>query len=309
MRRVKVRVPATTANLGPGFDTLGLALDLYNTVEVEPIASGIEVRVAGAGAGQLAEDESNLVYRCVRAAGERAGAYRRGKPPCGIRLRCVNRIPVARGLGSSAAAIAGGLVAGARCFGARLTAGDLLEMAMAFEPNPDNLAAALLGGLTAASLDGDRLAVVRLPPPQGLRVAAVIPDRPVLTAEARRVLPKRVPFRDAVANVTNTAVLVAAMAAGDVETARRVMIDRLHQPYRERVVPGLRAALREAERREIPGVALSGSGSTIAAFGGREVGRVGWLLQRALARAGIQSVVKILRPSRTGAYEDFRFKI
>lgn len=304
MKRVLVRIPATTANLGPGFDCLGLALRLYNDVEIESRPPGVvEVEVVGEGKGALPEDERNLVCRAVGAVGRRARGRRRGGALPGMRVRCVNRIPVARGLGSSAAAIVGGLVAGARFLGLALPPHEILDAALSFEPHPDNLTAALFGGLTVSAKNGIELECVRLRAPAGLRVAAVIPDRPVLTREARRVLPRRVPLRDAVANLSNTAVLVGALAVGDVALARLVMRDRLHQPYRERVVPGLRAALREAERRGIPGVALSGSGSTVVAFGGRDVARTGELLRRAMARAGVRAEVRVLRPAAHGALE------
>ena len=186
--RVHVRVPATSANLGPGFDALGLALGLHNEVEAAE-ADGVSVRIEGEGAGSLPPGPDNVVARGVRLAFEAAG-----RPFEGVSLTCVNRIPTARGLGSSAAAWVGGLVAGNALLGGPLDRDALLALAVRAEGHPDNVAAALLGGLTVSCVDADRVIALTLPVPADVGWVVLIPTISSSTAEARAVLPASVPL-------------------------------------------------------------------------------------------------------------------
>jgi homoserine kinase len=282
---IRVRVPATTSNLGPGFDALGLALRLYNTLELEA-ADAPRIEIDGDGAETLPRDPSHLAYRAAIAVvvlqAERG--IRRESLPAAFHLRQHNRIPLARGLGSSAAAIVGGAAAANALLGGPLDRQALLDLAAGMEGHPDNVAPALLGGLVACvTTEAGTIRTVRLIP-QRLRVVIAIPEFAVSTAEARRLLPEAVPFRDAVFNVTRTALLVAALADGRMDLMDEAMRDRLHQPYRARLVPGLDAVFSAARDAGARGVALSGSGPTVVAFG--DGAGIGAAMCRAFEAAG-----------------------
>jgi homoserine kinase len=259
-RPFRVEVPATTANLGPGFDALGLALGLHNVFTFEP-AAALSVEIHGEGAGTIRHDAENLVVRAARAV---ASATSRDLPP--FRLHAENHIPPARGLGSSASAVAGGLVAGNYLLGSPLAPDELLRLAVRLEGHPDNVAAALYGGLVVVGMGGDRVVHVRLEPPPGIVAALCIPEQPLPTREARAVLPKQVPLEDAVHNLSRTALLVASLARGKLDLLAVAMQDRLHQPYRAAIFPALEPCIAAALRAGALGAALSGAGSTVLAL-------------------------------------------
>jgi homoserine kinase len=232
---VRVSVPATSANLGPGFDALGLALDLRDRLEAEVIPSGLVVEVDGVGSDEVPLDEDHLVVKAMRAAFEEVGV----QPP-GIRLSCLNVIPHARGLGSSSAAIVAGVwLARELVAGGRLLLGDesLLDLAARIEGHPDNVAPALLGGFVIAGqdTDGSFYAVPSEVDPR-IGVVVYVPPQPVSTDAARGLLPKEVPHADAAANAGRAALLVAALG-GRPEELLRATVDRLHQDYRRPAMP------------------------------------------------------------------------
>ena len=261
---ITVRVPGTSANLGPGFDALGLALRLYNTLTLEA-AETPEIEVEGEGAHALPRDPSHLGYQAALAVAARVEAQ--GGPVSeAFRLRQDNRIPLGRGLGSSAAAIVGGAVAANALLGSPLDKQDLLNLTAEMEGHPDNVAPALFGGLVVCVKAPSGVRWMRLAPPS-LRVVIAVPDYPVSTDEARRRLPARVPFPDAVFNVTRAALLVAALTGGRPDLLDEATQDRLHQPYREQLVPGLTEVFAAARRAGAYGAALSGSGPAVLAFG------------------------------------------
>jgi homoserine kinase len=222
-RQVTVRVPATTANLGPGFDCLGLALGLWNRLRLEGGPSGISV--IGEGADVLSRGEDNLVLRAASAVFREAGL-----PKPSLRLSCRNSIPLSRGLGSSAAAVVGGLVAANILCGEPLERATLLRVATALEGHPDNVAPALLGGCQIVVRDGDDLVTAGVRVPRWLRAVVFIPEVAMPTSEARAVLPPDVSRRDAVYNAGRVALLVNALATGKAEDLRVATQDALHQP-------------------------------------------------------------------------------
>ena len=270
-RQVRVRVPASTANLGPGFDTLGMALGLYNEVEVELTGERLVLEIRGEGTERLqALGERNLVARSVTGTLERLGV-----PAGGIRIRMENRIPLSRGLGSSSAAALGGVAAALALAGASLTPEEILDLTLPFEGHPDNITPALPGGLTVSTLVQGRVRCVRLPVPDGIQAVAVIPEFHLSTAKARRALPPTVPQADAVFNVGRVALFLAAMQAGRLDLLREAAQDRLHQPYRAPLVPGMADVLAEGERAGALACFLSGAGPTLLALvtgDGRAVG-------------------------------------
>lgn len=259
---VRVTVPATSANLGPGFDTLGLALDLRDQLEAEVIDSGLVVEVSGYGDGAVPLDERHLVVRAMRATFERLG-----QTPPGLRLSCTNVIPHARGLGSSSAAIVGGVwLARELLAGGHLLLDDaaLLDIAARLEGHPDNVAPALLGGFVIAGQEGDSFFAI--PGSVDPRVSAVvfIPSDPVSTEAARGLLPADVPHADAAANAGRAALLVAALS-GRPEELLRATEDRLHQQYRRPAMPASLDLVEALRAEGVPAV-ISGAGPTVLAF-------------------------------------------
>ncbi|MDR2347824.1 MAG: homoserine kinase [Bifidobacteriaceae bacterium] len=230
-----VKVPATSANLGPGFDSLGLALDIWDEVAVRAVTGPSRVRIRGEGAGELPTDAKHLVVRAAHRALEVAGA-----PPVGLDLDCVNAIPQSKGLGSSASAVvAGALIArGLIESPGAMNAGRVFRLATDFEGHPDNAAPAVFGGATVAWMeeDGIRPRAARLALHPDLRVVVLLPDATAATSLARAALPARVPHRDAVFNASRAALLVHALAA-DPSLLLEATADRLHQPYRADVMP------------------------------------------------------------------------
>jgi len=257
--RVRVRVPATSANLGPGFDVLGLALALHNEIDAEE-ADQVSVAIEGEGAGRLETGARNVVARAVRMAFEAAG-----RPFRGVALRCVNRIPPSRGLGSSAAAWMGGLVAGNALAGGGLSRDTLLELATRAEGHPDNVAAALLGGLTVSCKTGERVVALSLPVPPAIRWVVLIPEIEGSTEEARAVLPASVSRADAVFNLQRVALLLGALSAGRLDLLPAALDDRLHQPQRWRLFPWLPGAVAAARDAGALGCVLSGAGPSLLA--------------------------------------------
>jgi homoserine kinase len=279
--RVRVRVPATSANLGPGFDALGLALSLYNEVTAEE-ADEVSVAVEGEGAGRLDAGAKNVVARGVALGFEAAGRRFRG-----ARLRCVNRIPLSRGLGSSAAAWVGGLLAANALLGEPLDRDALLTAAARAEGHPDNVAAALLGGLTV-SCGTEPVAAISLPVPRDIAWVVLVPEMEGSTREARAVLPESLPRADAVFNVQRVSLLLAAFGAGRADLLDLAMQDRLHQPYRERLFPWMRAVAAASRRAGALGCVLSGAGPSMLAAARAGSGEaIARAMERALREAGI----------------------
>ncbi len=293
--KVQVRVPATTANLGPGFDCLGLALELHNQVEMTTAEGDLHITIQGEGADRLPTDESNLVYQAA------ARLFRQvGGAPGGLRIRLINGVPLMSGLGSSSAAIVGGLLAANALLGNPLSPDEVLALAVEIEGHPDNVAPALLGGLTVVASDESGPVYRRLAVP-AMRVVLAVPDLAVPTAQARAALPRQVPLADAVYNIGRAALVVQALTTGDFDLLARVMDDRLHQPYRAHLVPGLAHVFDAARMAGAAGVALSGAGPSVVAFAPGQHAAVARAMQQAFACHGITSRTLIVAVSLAGA--------
>jgi homoserine kinase len=291
-----VRVPATSANLGPGFDALGLALALHNDV-VACEADRVTVRIDGEGEGQLPSGPDNVVARGVRLAYDAAG-----RPFPGVALECRNRVPPARGLGSSAAAWVGGLVAGNALMGAPLSPAAMLGMAARAEGHPDNVAAALLGGLTVSCTLGDGgVEAIALEVPRRLRWVVLIPDVTSATAEARAVLPASIPRTDAVFNVQRVALLLASLQTDREGALRTALDDRLHQPYRLALFPWMPSVVRAATDAGALGCVLSGAGPSILAVVNGAGEATARAMEAALAKAGLTGRARSLDVDAAGA--------
>ena len=307
--RITVLAPATTANLGPGFDCLGMALDIWNRLDVwvnDPAsASGttpsgdaaVEVEVIGEGAGELSPRRDNLVCQALEFLFNEAGE---DMPP--VQLRCQNEIPLKRGLGSSAAAIAGGLVAANALVSNPFSANDLLEMAVTIEGHPDNVAAAVLGGLQLVVADGSKIQTAPVNVPPEIHGVLFIPSLRIATSDAREVLPATVSRADAVYNMSRAALLVAGMAGNHPEYLMEATRDKLHQPYRQPLFPAMKLLFQAALDAGALGVFLSGSGSTVLALTqGREM-TVAYEMAEAAKQASVEGVVRVTRPSLQGAH-------
>ncbi|GAB3991353.1 homoserine kinase [Nocardioides marmoraquaticus] len=259
---VTVEVPATSANLGPGYDCLGLALERVDTLVGEVVDEGLVVEVEGEGAADVARDEGHLVVRAMRAWWSAYGAT-----PPGLRLRCTNRLPHSRGMGSSSAAIVGGLVLARSLAGVAEGEGpDLLPLANALEGHPDNVAPALLGGLVVSGQQGGAVWAQRVPLAPGVRGVVLVPPQGVATEVARGLLPDTVPHAEAAANTGRAALLVAALAHDpSPATLLRATEDFLHQQYRRPAMPD---SLDLVERLRADGVpaTVSGAGPTVLAW-------------------------------------------
>jgi homoserine kinase len=273
---VHVRVPATSANLGPAFDAASLALALYDDTVARIGDDGLVLDVAGEGADEVPRDDSHLVARAMRTVFERLGGQ-----PRGIELVCANRIPHRRGLGSSAAAIVAGVLLGR----ALVVGGDtalpdahVLALAAELEGHPDNVAACLLGGLTIAWSGDGGTEAVRLEPDPAVSPVLFVPPATASTDEARDLLPEQVPYADAAFNVARSALLVTALTARP-DTLLAATDDRLHQPYRAASIGESAALLSKLRATGLPAV-ISGAGPTVLVLG-RTPAEVGAALEQA----------------------------
>jgi homoserine kinase len=295
-KTVTVRVPASTANLGPGFDCLGLALDLWNETTFTPGGDQTVVEVHGEGTDQLPKNEDNLIWKSAVQVYKRAGM----KPPDGMHIVCHNQIPLTSGLGSSGAAVLTGLLAGNSILGGVLGEDGLLDLGMEIEGHPDNIVPALYGGLIIASQAGGQLEILQVPVP-ALRVIVLLPEVDFSTQAARKILPREVLFRDAVFNTSRVPLVIEALRTGNLSLLARSMQDRLHQPYRLPLIPGAAAALKAAHDLGIP-AALSGAGPSLIAFvRDGQAEEVVLAMRQRFKQAGVGTRVLYLSTSQVGA--------
>ena len=262
---IKVRVPATTANLGPGFDCLGLALKLYLNLEIEKkIEGGLEIKCVGEGAREFPSDKNNLIWESMNLALKRS---KRDSDKEGLKIRVFNEIPVARGLGSSAAAIIGGIVGVAKLYNINLTYQEILELALSLEGHMDNIVPALIGGFTIAyKTEKEEVKWSKIKFSNDLRIVLAIPNFTLSTEKMRKVLPSKISFSDVIFNLSRTSLLVNALQNSDWDILSEAMEDKLHQPYRIPFIPGVEEVFSKIKRRGLAGVALSGSGPTVVSL-------------------------------------------
>jgi len=303
-RRVAVEVPASAANLGAGYDCLGVALAMTNRIEVEVRGwsrGEIELSVEGEGRDELTEDRDNRFVRGVEAALRAA----HGPLPDGVgwRIEMRNQVPLARGLGSSAAATVGGLLAGNAFLGDPLSTMELLRLATDIEGHPDNAAAALLGGFVVSAATPDGVEAIRFDAPRDLRAVLFIPDLRLPTGEMRAVLPETVPLTDAVANLGAVAIGVAGLARGRFDLLAKLTVDHLHEPYRAAVFPQMPKLVEAARRAGALGACLSGAGSTILAFADSlsVISRIEGAFAAAAADTDLTGRVLVVAPRNQGA--------
>lgn len=269
--KVSVKVPATSANIGPGFDCLGLALPIYNTITIEETVlpgTGIEINLMAENEEAVDEmifddiprDENNIVYKAVEMLYNSIG-----QEPSELKINIQSQIPITRGLGSSAAVIVGGLMAANKLLGSPADETALLSIATEVEGHPDNVAPAILGGFVLSSQEDDGSIVYRkLNWPEEWDITVCVPDFELSTNIARSVLPENIPMQDAIFNAKHLAMLVEAVNTKDTKLMKVALQDKLHQPYREKLVPGMKEIM-EAFKHEdnVLGCVLSGAGPTM----------------------------------------------
>jgi len=290
--------PASTSNLGPGFDCLGLALALPLTVTARRIPQGFLIRRRGEGGDLTLDPHRDPVLQAFRHLCRRAGV-----PVPTVALTIASSIPVSRGLGSSAAAIVAGLTLANHWLGGRFDEDELLAEAIRLEGHPDNVAPSLFGGfILSLPLANGNVEALRLPVPRGLGITLVVPEVRVSTREARALLPKQVPLRDAAANTARALGLLSVFADRRFDLLADALVDVYHVPHRARLIPGFDAVLAAGRRSGAHGVTISGSGPTLLAFHPPGAGaRVGRAMIRAFARAGVRARAIPGRPALRGA--------
>lgn len=288
-----IKVPATSANLGPGFDSIGLALDLWNESTFE-IAKEFSVYIEGEGKGRVSPGRNNLI---LRAAQSLADHVKKDLPP--LLVHCTNRIPLGSGLGSSAAATLAGLLAANALTGSMLSEQEILHFATQLEGHPDNVAPALMGGLVVSTVDGDQVLARKLPV-RPLPITVVVPEFRFPTRQARKALPHHVKMKDAVHNISHAVLLAESFRTGDMDLLTGAMTDVLHQPYRLPLIPGAQDAM-EAMRSQGAAVALSGAGPSLIAFSVDREASIGAAAKLAFEQAGIPARILQLSMSGRGA--------
>ncbi|MED1792531.1 homoserine kinase [Brevibacillus nitrificans] len=296
---VKVTIPASTANLGPGFDALGLAFQLYSVVEMK-LSEKTTIEIVGKELQGAPTDKSNLLYQVACTLFEKAGL-----PTPELSIRASSDAPLTRGLGSSASAIVGALVAANHLAGEPFTREELFQFATEMEGHPDNAGASMFGGIIVATMPekaGSPIPYIRIAPPTGLQALVVIPEFPLSTEKARNVLPQVYSKQDVVYNVGHSSLLTAALAQGRLDLLGQAMGDRLHQSYRAELVPGLKDILDGATTHGALGAALSGAGPTILCFFSTDEQRekLQGYVDNVMNSHGIPYRVMILQPDEHG---------
>ncbi len=255
---VRIRIPASTANLGSGFDSIGIALNLYNYVEME-LSDRCEI--SSADGSEIPAGEDNLIYLSARKVFEKAGI-----PFRGLKITEENNIPFARGLGSSSACIAGGVFGANELIGQPFSKAELLDIAAEIEGHPDNVSPAIMGGFTVSAMDGNSVRFVRADVPESLVFIAFVPPFELKTADARAVMPKEVSLKDSVFNLSRCGLLAASFLSGKYENLRIGTEDMLHQPYRLPLIPGGEKIIGKSYEKGALAAYISGAGSTMAAI-------------------------------------------
>ena len=297
-KKVTVRVPATSANCGPGFDTLGLACNLYNYFTYELIDQGLSLKIEGEGTEKLKAGKNNLAFLSFYKVWDMIVGSKTG-----LSVIMSNNIPLSRGLGSSSTAIVAGLVAANHLTGNTLSKNEIVQLATEIEGHPDNVAPAILGGMTISYVDNGKASSLKFLPLKPFKLVAVVPDMPLATSLARRAIPKTVPHQDAVFNTSRAALLVGAMLTGDYQHLAAGLDDRLHQPYRAHLIPGMEDAFKAAVNNGAFNAIISGAGSTLMAYVPINVSceAVGDAMCKALSEHDLHSVFYVLDIDTEGA--------
>ena len=296
-KSVRVKVPGTTANCGPGFDTIGIACNIYNELELTLKKDGpLVIEVTGEGAENIPCDGRNIVWRSIQHLLRKAkldykGAY----------IKMDNQVPLSRGLGSSATAIVAGLMAANEVIGRRFSRKDILCMATEIEGHPDNVAPAIFGGVTVSVVHNGRPESLSFLPQIKMDLVVAVPEFSLSTKAARSVLPTEVSMKDAVFNVSRASLLTAALCSGKKRFLQHAFEDALHQPYRASLIPGMYDVFKAAKEAGALGAAMSGAGPCLIAFSLQNSEAVGQAMVEAFSRHDVKARYMVLSIDKKGA--------
>lgn len=296
---VSVRIPATTANLGPGFDTFGMALSLYNLLEVDWGSGELRIEAIGEGTDLVPTDDTNTVYLAMKEVFAKTGRES-VLDERGLHIKIHNNVPVTRGLGSSATAIVGGLWAANELLGFPLPEAELVEMAVKMEGHPDNVTPAIFGGIVVSGIVNDAVYAKRFAVPKEMKCVVAVPEFQLATRTSRKALPPAVPYEDAIHNLNRASLMVTALADGDLHRFCSFMEDALHEPYRMPLVPGMKEAIARAKQAGALAAVLSGSGPSLIAFCEGQEEAIGQAMAEGFRSEGVRADIFHLAPVEQG---------
>lgn len=295
MDMIRVRVPATSANMGPGFDCLGIALTMYNHFSIEEVESGLYID----GCEDAYRNENNLIYVAMQKCFEKIGYIPKTK---GLRISLRSDIPISRGLGSSASCIVGGVLAANEIAKGNLSKKEILEIASDIEGHPDNITPAVLGGMTVSIKEGNQIYYEKINLPENLKFCAIIPDFKISTKDSRVILPDKISHKDGVFNIGRVSLLIAALSSGNLDLLQFACSDRLHEVYRKSLIENYKEIVDECKKLKSLCVFLSGAGPTIMAVLKEENKLFLEYMKSYLSELDNKWIIKELKPDLNGAY-------
>ncbi|WP_096736742.1 homoserine kinase [Brachyspira sp. G79] len=299
---VTFKIPATSANIGSAFDSVGLALDLYNEIHIYENTNSkkIDFEITGEGEKEISKDD-NMILSAMKLVFKRLKA----KPDKGYIIKCINRIPLSRGLGSSSAAIIGGLLSANYILGNKLSLeNEILNMSVQLEGHPDNVSPAILGGIISGVVRKDEdFKYVKINPPKGLKAVVAIPNFYLSTEKARNALPKEISLKDAIFNISRAALLTSALSSNRLDLLEVATDDKLHQDYRAKFIPGLKDLFKQVKTAGAYSVTISGAGSSILALvkdDEKIIKKVSNAMENSFSKKKIKSEIKVLNIPKKG---------
>lgn len=294
---VSYKIPATSANMGPGFDCLGMAVNLYNTLSFEEIENRLEISVTGDGSDKIPLDETNMAYETAKYFFDKVGYT-----PSGLKINIHNDIPISRGLGSSSSIVIGALLCANDISKTNLTTQQLLNIANEIEGHPDNVTPALVGGITASVILDEKVEYKKITPPDMLDTIVLIPEYELSTQIARKILPTVYARQDCIYNISRASLLIMAMITSDYELLSKVVDDKIHQPYRKTLIKEYDFFENIMKKYGALSTFISGSGSTLMAFCHKSKSeKLYEILNKECYKENIQAKVQILTPVEQGA--------
>ncbi len=294
---VSYKVPATSANIGPGFDCLGMAVNIYNTISFEETDKGLEIEVIGDGSDTVPLDENNMAYETAKYFFDKVGYKFKG-----LKIKIHNYIPIARGLGSSSSIVIGALLCANDIADTNMSKDEILNIANEIEGHPDNVTPALVGSITASVILGDTVEYKKIIPPDMLDTIVLIPEYEMSTNEARKILPKTYDRQDCIYNISRASLLIMAMITSDYELLSKVVDDKIHQPYRKSLIKEYDFFENIMKSNGALATFISGSGSTLMAFCHKTMSQELYeILKEECKKNNIKGTIKILSPVKEGA--------
>lgn len=296
MKKIRVQIPASTTNLGPGFDCLGLALKLYNVVEIEEIKEDkLIIEIEGEGKDEIPRNKKNIIFSAIKSVFDKAEEkFSR------VRIREINHIPMGKGLGSSAATRLGGIVSASNFLRINLSQEEILNLATQIEGHPDNAAASLLGGLVMVIPEKENFHWIKINLSHKFKIVIALPEIKVSTEKAREILPQNFSLEDIVFNLSRMGALIYSLTKGKWEYLSLATEDKLHQPYREILIPGMKEVMESALSSGAKGAFLSGAGSGIVALTENKEKKIGESMQKSFLKKGVKSKIMTLEIDEGG---------